>query len=62
MYLPFWWSPRIYFIHMDEIMGGWRVLYLRIHFERFPIYGHGLGFQMHFRCGIGAKEKLRRAM
>jgi len=61
VYLPFWWSPKIYFIHMDEVMGGWRVLFLRVHFERERMYGAiGMGFRVRIAFGIGAREKLRR--
>jgi len=61
LFIPFWWSPRIYFIHMDEVMGGWRTLFLRIHFEHESLYGViGFGFRMRMACGIGAREKLRR--
>lgn len=60
VFLPFWWSPRIYFINMDEVMGGWRVLFLRIRFEREPMYGAVFGFRMRVAFGISAREKLRR--
>jgi hypothetical protein len=59
LFLPFWWSPRIYFIHMDEVMGGWRGVFLRVRFEREPMYGKCFGFRIRCAFGIGARERLR---